>query len=138
MNAVFAAPVLLENANRVIGTATRLDGVRLGVITQHGADKLRHSVAQHWRVEDVLDAEQLAWAVENVSARLGGADVVFAAYERLQVSLAQVRERFGIAGMGAESARNFRDKARMKDLFAAAGLPCARHARIGSGGDAWA
>jgi len=112
--------------------------VRLGVITQDPADKLRHPVAQHWRVDDVLNVDQLAWAVENVSARLGGADVLFAAYEQLQVPIAQMREKFGIAGMGAEAARNFRDKARMKDLFAAAGLPCARHARVESAGDALA
>lgn len=136
MKAIFAAPILSENANRVIGAALRLDGVRLGVITQDGADKLRHPIAQHWRVDDVLDSEQLAWAVQNVSERLGGADALFAAYEQLQVPIALVRERFGIAGMGAEAARNFRDKARMKDLFAAAGVPCARHARIESEHDA--
>jgi biotin carboxylase len=135
-NVLFAAPILSENANRVIAAATRLDGVRLGVITQDPADKLRAEVAQHWRVDDILDPEQLAWAVENVSARLGGADVLFAAYEQLQVPIALMRERFGIDGMRADAARNFRDKARMKDLFAANGLPCARHARVENDDDA--
>src|SRR3954447_23022532 len=89
MNAIFAAPALSENANRVIYAALRMDGVRLGGITQDPADKLRHPVAQHWRVGDVLDTEQLAWAVENVSARLGGAEVLFDAYEQLQVPFLQ-------------------------------------------------
>lgn len=138
MNAIFAAPILSENALRVITAANRLDGVRLGVITQDRAEKLGGSnVAQHWRVDDILNVEQLAWAVENVTARMGGVDVLFAAYEQLQVPIAQMREQFGIAGMGAEAARNFRDKARMKELFDAAGLPCARHARVGSDDDAW-
>lgn len=136
-NVIFAAPILSENASRVIAAATRIDGVRLGVITQDPADKLRVEVAQHWRVDNILDVDQLAWAVENVAARLGGVDVLFAAYEQLQVPIAQMREKLGIDGMGAEAARNFRDKARMKELFDEAGLPCARHARIESDADAW-
>lgn len=133
---IFAAPILSENAIRIIDAATRLDGVRLGVITQDFADKVPSSVAQHWRVNDVLDVEQLSWAAENVAARIGGADVLFAAYEQLQVPIAIVRERMGIDGMSAEAARNFRDKARMKDLFVEHGLPCARHARIDSAEEA--
>src|SRR6185436_19511782 len=136
-NAIFAAPILSENASRVIAAATRIDGVRLGVITQDPAAKLREPVAQHWRVDDILNVEQLGWAVENVAARLGGVDVLFAAYEQLQVPIAQMREKFGIDGMREDAARNFRDKARMKELFDEAGLPCARHARIESDADAW-
>src|SRR5215212_3426839 len=136
-NAIFAAPILSENANRVIAAAVRLEGVRVGVITQDPAEKLREPVAQHWRVDDILDVDQLASAVENVSARLGGADVLFAAYEQLQVPIALVREKFGIDGMRADAARNFRDKARMKELFDENGLPCARHARVATDDDAW-
>ncbi len=140
-NAIFAAPILSENAARMIAAASRLEGVRLGVVTQDPIeqlpDPLRGGVAQHWRVGDVLDAEQLAGAVEGVARRLGGVDCLFAAYEQLQVPMAVVRERFGIDGMGAEAARNFRDKARMKELFDAAGLPCARHARVTGADQAW-
>jgi len=137
MNVIFAAPILSENAARAIAAASRIDGVRLGVITQDPAEKLRQPVAQHWRVDNILDLDQLTWAVDNVSQRLGGADVLFAAYEQLQVPIAQLREKFGIPGMGVEAAKNFRDKARMKDVFAAAGLPCAKHARIESEDEAW-
>jgi len=136
-NAVFVAPILSENASRVIAAAAKLDGVRLGVITQDPAEKLRSAVAQHWRVDDVLDVEQLGRAVEAVGERLGGVDRLFAAYEQLQVPIALVRERFGIEGMSSEAARNFRDKARMKELFDAHGLPCARHARVTSEDEAW-
>lgn len=113
-----------------------MDGVRLGVITHDPAEKLRSRVAQHWRVDDILNVEQLEWAARNVAERIGGADVLFAAYEQLQVPLGIVRERMGIDGMSAEVARNFRDKARMKDLFNAHGVPCARHARITSAAEA--
>jgi len=132
--AIFAAPILSENAARMIAAAQRLDDVRLGVVTQDPIEKLpeplRAGVAQHWRVDDVLDVAQLHAAVESVAERLGGVDCLFAAYEQLQVPLALVRERLGVEGMRADAARNFRDKARMKELFDAAGLPCARHARV--------
>jgi len=132
-NVIFAAPILSENAVRMIGATAALPDVRLGVVTQDPLEKLaeplRGRVVQHWRVDDVLDVEQLGWAVENVRERLGGVDRLFAAYEQLQVPIAMVRERFGIDGMSAEAARNFRDKGRMKDLFAEAGVPCARHGK---------
>src|SRR5205085_1238571 len=41
--------------------------------------------------------------------------------------LGYVRDRTGIAGMGEEVAKNFREKARMKDVLRGAGVPCARH-----------
>jgi biotin carboxylase len=43
------------------------------------------------------------------------------------VPLAQVREGLGIDGMDVQTARNVRDKARMKTVLRAAGIPCARH-----------
>ncbi|HUP60963.1 MAG TPA: hypothetical protein VNA69_11140 [Thermoanaerobaculia bacterium] len=141
MNAIFAAPVLSENATRIIAATAALDGVTLGVVTQDPFERLdealRARVAQHWRVGDILDEGQLTWAVENVAERIGRVDVLFAAYEQLQVPIAQVRGKLGIDGMREEVARNFRDKARMKELFDEAGLPCARHARITDELTAW-
>lgn len=140
-NVVLAAPILSENAARIIRAAANLDGVRLGVVTQDPLDKLpedlRGRVAQHWRVDDVLDLDQLQWGVVNVSSRLGGIRRLFAAYEQLQVPVAVIRERLGIEGMRSEAARNFRDKARMKDLLRDAGVPCARHGRVESEQEAW-
>src|SRR5688500_7297448 len=130
-NVVFAAPILSENAARIIRAGVDLDGVRLGVITQDPLDRLpddlRARVAQQWRVDDVLNLDHLQWAIFNVSSRLGCVQRLFAAYEQLQVPIGMMRERLGIEGMGSEAARNFRDKARMKDLLRDNGLPCARH-----------
>ncbi|MBK9016746.1 MAG: hypothetical protein IPM82_23190 [Saprospiraceae bacterium] len=50
--------------------------------------------------------------------------------EQAQVPVAQVRESLGIEGMDVETAHNFRDKGRMKNLLRAAGLPCARHQKV--------
>jgi biotin carboxylase len=131
--ALFAAPILSENAARMIAAIVGLSGVRVGVISQAPLEDLplpvRSQVA-HWRVADVLDTAQLLEAVGRLEQRLGRVDRLFGAYEQLQVPLAEVRERREIAGMGAEAARNFRDKARMKSLLREAGLPCARHSLV--------
>lgn len=132
---IFAAPILSENASSMLAAIARLEHVRLGVITQSPADQvpaaLRGQVA-HWAVNDVLDVEQLMAAARGLAPRIGEPERLFGAYEQLQVPLADARERLGIPGMSAEAARNFRDKARMKDVLRAAGIPCARHALAAS------
>jgi biotin carboxylase len=127
--AIFAAPLLSDNAFRMIEAAAALRDVRLGVITHDDADKLKHLRGQvaHWRVQSVLDAQQLMWATQELRARNGAVHRLFGAFEQLQVPLAVVREALGIDGMSVEAATNFRDKARMKTLMRGAGLPCARH-----------
>ena len=127
---LFAAPILSENASRMIAAVVGLPGVRAGVISQAPLEDLPpplRSQVSHWRVADVLDTAQLMDAVSQLEARLGRVDRLMGAYEQLQVPLAEVRERRGIAGMRVQAAHNFRDKARMKSLLREAGLPCARH-----------
>jgi biotin carboxylase len=139
--AMFAAPILSENAARMIAAIVGLPGVRVGVISQAPLEDLPSSVQSqvaHWRVADVLDSAQLLDAVGQLERRLGHVDRLFGAYEQLQVPLAEVREQRQIAGMGTEAARNFRDKARMKSLLREAGLPCARHRLVTEQSDAMA
>ncbi len=137
--ALFAAPILSENAARMIAAIASLPGVRVGVISQAPLEDLPvpvRSQVSHWRIPDVLDTAQLLEAVGQLEQRLGRADRLIGAYEQLQVPLAEVRERRGITGMPAEAARNFRDKARMKSLLREAGLPCARHRLVTGPADA--
>ena len=140
MFVVFAAPLLSENAMRMVEAAASLYGVRLGVITHDPADALRHlhgSVA-HWRVANILDVDQLVWATRELAFRKGPVDRLFGAYEQLQVPLAEARHTLGLPGLSVEAATNFRDKARMKTLLRANGLPCARHRLAPSVDDATA
>ncbi len=135
---IFAAPLLSDNAFRMVEAAASIPDVQLAVITHDGPDRLLHLQGRvaHWRVENVLDVAQLTWAAEGLSRTFGPIHRLFGSYEQLQVPLAEARARLGIEGMSVEAANNFRDKARMKTLLRGAGLPCARHRLAGSMDDA--
>jgi len=128
---IFVAPFLMETTLRFVAGAASLPDVRLSLISQDGADKLpsglRSRLAAHWQVPDALDPAQLLNAARMLESKLGTAHRLIGALEQLQVPLARVREAMGIEGLDVDSARNFRDKARMKDVLRSAGLPCARH-----------
>lgn len=64
-----------------------------------------------------------------------GFDAVVALAERDVLRAARLRQRFGLAGQTTDSAPAFRDKAVMKDLVSAAGLPVAEYHRVGSVAD---
>jgi hypothetical protein len=129
--AAFVAPFLLEATTRFVAAAARLPGVRLGLITTEPSSGLppllREHLAGHWQVDDALDPRQIAGAVSGLSGQMGRVERLVAALEQLQVPLAQVREALGIEGMDEQTAVNVRDKARMKSVLRAAGIPCARH-----------
>ena len=133
-NVAFVAPFYLPATLRFLEAAAGLEGVRLGVITQEPAEKtpasLRPRIAATARVDDALSAEGIHAGVRRLSSELGGVDRLLGALEELQVPLGELRDALGLSGMGAEAARNFRDKSRMKDVLRARGLPCARHALV--------
>ncbi len=133
---VFVAPYAMEATNRFLGAFLGIDGAEVAVVSSDPVERFpetfRDRLAGHWRVGDCLDPDQLAHGVGSVGARLGGVDVLSGILEPLQVPLAEVRERLGIPGMNAATAENFRDKARMKAVFEASGIPCARNARVDS------
>lgn len=124
---VFVAPFFLETTLRFVEAVADLPGVRLGLVSQDPAEKLppglRAKLAAHVRVDDGLSPEQIASAVRS----LGNVERLLGPLEQLQVPLAIVRSRLGIQGMGVEAAENFREKARMKEVLHAHGVPCARH-----------
>lgn len=128
---LFVAPFFLRTTLRFVRGAARLPGVRLSLVSQDGLERLpgaiRAQLADHWRVDNALDPQQLVDAARGLSRQLGPPQRMIGALEQLQVPLAQAREALGVSGMHAAAARNFRDKARMKEVLHAAGVPCARH-----------
>ncbi|NNC77826.1 MAG: ATP-grasp domain-containing protein [Woeseiaceae bacterium] len=121
---------------RFLDGASRLPGVALTVVSQDPADRLsadlRHRLAGHWRVDDALDPNQIVYAAGRLAGQFGEVSTLFGPLEQLQVPLAVARERMSVEGLSVEAALNFRDKARMKTVLNAAGVPCARHALVGS------
>ena len=138
--AVFVAPFFAETTLRFVKSAANLPGVRLVLLTQEPPDRLPPEIARavhaQVRVTDAMAAPQIAEAVGRIQQAAGRVDRLVGALEQLQVPLAQVREEFGIEGMGVEAAYNFRDKSRMKDMLRAAGVPCARHGLAKSASEA--
>lgn len=138
---VFVAPFLAEATVRFVRGVAEQPGIRFGLITQDPMEKvpddIRARMAGHWRVDDALDPWRLGEAVRGVGLQLGGVDRLLGTLEQLQVPLAEVRERLGIPGMRAEAAQNFRDKARMKSVLRASGVPCARHRLVANEAQAW-
>jgi hypothetical protein len=129
--AAFVAPYLLDATTRFVAAAARLPGTQLALITCEPEERvppaLRAQLAAHWRLHDPLDAGQVAAGVQAISDHVGPVRRLLAVLEQLQVPLGQVREHLGIEGMDAATARNFRDKAQMKSVLRAAGVPCARY-----------
>jgi hypothetical protein len=138
--AAFVAPFLMEATTRFVATAAALPDVRLAVITSEPAERLapvlKERLDGHWRVDDALDPGQIAEAVTGLSRQMGPVERLVGALEQLQVPLAQVREALGIEGMDVQTALNVRDKARMKTVLSAGGIPCARHRLVTGAEDA--
>jgi hypothetical protein len=137
---VFVAPFFAETTLRFVNAAADLQETKLSLVSQDPVERLpaelRHKLDGHWRVDDAMDPEQIVMALRALARDRGPCLRLVGAMEELQIPLAQVRETLGISGMRVEPARNFRDKARMKDVLRAAGVACARHALAGSTAEA--
>ncbi|MGH8958496.1 MAG: ATP-grasp domain-containing protein, partial [Acidimicrobiia bacterium] len=137
---VFVAPYFLPTTARFIDAVARTPGVRLGLISHDPAEKLgpevKNRLTSHLKVDNALDTAHLVAAVAAIGREMGGVDRLMGPLEELQVPLAVVREQLGIPGIDVETARNFRDKDRMKSVMARNGLPCAQHRLVGSADDA--
>src|SRR5918997_6556531 len=140
--AAFVAPFLMLATARFVAAAAQRPDVRLAVIPTAPAEQvppeLARHLAAHWRVDDALDPRQIAEAAAGLSGQLGRVERLVGALEQLQVPLAHPPEALGIPGMDVGTARNVRDKSRMKEVLRAAGVPCARHQLVTDPGEALA
>jgi len=140
---VFALPFALDASLRFVRAATELraEGLRLGVVSQEPSGRFPADLAAGFdafhQIRDALDPDQLTAGVRAIARSMGGrVDRLIGILEPLQESLAQTRENLGIPGMRPVVARAFRDKAHMKDIFVANGIPCARHQLCASAAEA--
>lgn len=138
---IFLAPFFSENAVRFLRSLVLVDGARFGVISQDPQENLPPEISSrltaHYRVPDALNEAQIAYAVRAMANTHGKPHRLLGAMEQVQEQLAIVREQFGVEGMDVETARNFRDKARMKYLFHKNKVPTARFLGISGADEAW-
>jgi hypothetical protein len=131
VHVVFAIPFAMENTLRFAAAVARLPGVKLSVVSQDTIEKFpadfRQQLDGFRQVKDAMRAADLVAAVKGLADELGPVERLLGILEQSQETLAEVREHLRIRGMDRPTARNFRDKSQMKDLFAAHGVPCARH-----------
>jgi hypothetical protein len=142
VHVVFAIPFAMENTLRFARAAASLPGVRLSVVSQDAPDRLppdfRAQLVGFEQVADAMQARDLAGGVARLQQQYGKVERLLGILEPLQEPLAEVRELLQIRGMDSRTSTNFRDKARMKDVFSAASIPCARHRLCASVEDALA
>ncbi len=133
---IYIAPNYTENAVKFIDKLAQLSDVNLGLISQEPVEWLKpetsNALSAFHRVDDVFDFTLLLAATRKLADQRGHPHRILGAVEQVQVPVAQVREDLGIEGMSVETATNFRDKRRMKDLLREAGIPCARHRQVSS------
>lgn len=134
---VFVAPFFADTTLRFVSAVSRVAGARTTLVTQDDPERLpqglKDRLAAAIRVPDALTEDALVRTVDGIRTASGApVDRLLGTLEELQVPLGRVRDRLGIAGMGGDTAENFRDKSRMKSILRAAGVPCARHALVRS------
>lgn len=134
---VFVAPFLMDATLKFVQAAASVRDTRLIVVTQDAPDKLPKG-AHHWRVDDATRASTLIDAGREIAAHTGGLHRITGILEDIQVPIAEARAALRLPGLDPASAERFRDKGLMKAALRAAGLPCARAARIHSSADAFA
>jgi D-alanine-D-alanine ligase-like ATP-grasp enzyme len=138
-NVAFVLPFALDASVRFLRAALALPGARVGVVSGEPLERLGPEVSKrlagHWQVKNPLDPGELVKGVRGLAGQLGSVDRLVGVLEQLQVPLARARATLGLPGMTVETALNFRDKARMKDVLRGAGAPCARHCLARSAGE---
>lgn len=135
-NIVYCAPFPgLSTTARFARALAGLQGVRLVGLFQE-APSADSPFADFEVVPDALDVRALRSGLDRLVARHGPPHRILGILEDLQVQLAELRAAFELDGPDADATERFRDKGLMKEALRSAGIPCARHRRLRTAGDA--
>lgn len=125
---VFVAPFALPTTRRTIRAVAEVPNTRVIALLQEAPTEPLGVAVQLCAA--VLDDECLAKTLDALVRKLGPIDRLLGILEALQIPLARQRERLGIRGMYAATARAFRDKDRMKAVLRQAGVGVAASLRV--------
>lgn len=138
---IFVAPLCNASTLATLDAFTKFPDISLGLISAFAQEQLpvhiRAHLAAHWKTHSLVDTDELLYAAEKMRLYFGKIDTIFSSNEQAQEPLAWIREKLGIAGVGTQVARNFRDKAEMKRCFHAHQIPCARFRQLHSRREAY-
>ncbi|MEM1007474.1 MAG: ATP-grasp domain-containing protein [Myxococcota bacterium] len=128
---VFVIPHLGRTGHLFFGPLFDLEQCKISVISHEPIDSFpriyQQKICGHYRVNNALDPGQLVVACRFLQEHYGPVHRLFGFLEDLQIALGIVREHLNIEGMHEAVTRNFREKARMKELFQQNDIPCAQH-----------
>lgn len=136
---VFIAPLFREGSNRFLRAFAGVRDIKLGVLSMEPADRiepaLKAHIDAHYQVRDCMDAGELVRGTRGLAQMMGGVDRLVCHLEELQIPAADAREALGLEGVHGAVARNFREKARMKEVLREAGVSVARSRLLTSRAD---
>jgi biotin carboxylase len=136
-NVIFVAPFPSDVTMRFVRAAATIADIRLlGVGHSPPPGEEASLFHEFVRVTNPTSFDDIVEGVEVLRKRHGEPYRIIGILEAMMVTLARVRERYGVAGTSVATAELFREKAQMKDALRAAGLPVARHKLITSAADA--
>ena len=136
-NLVFVAPFPTDITMRFVRAAAKLQDVKLlGVVHSPPGGEDANLYDDMVKIENPLDTAALIASIGELRRRHGQPHRILGILEAMQVQLAQVREHYGVEGMGSDTADLFRDKSRMKAALQKAGLPVARNRLLRTAQDA--
>ena len=133
-NIVFYAPNIGINTLRFIRPVRNLPDVHLigiGQDSPHYLSQLGHVFDKYIRLENAEDPAQIEDAIRRIHSQYK-IDAILNILEFAQQILSRIREKYGIPGIGIETARRFRDKAYMKQILRENDINCANFQRVES------
>ena len=138
LNVVYVAPFPMDTTLRFANALAKRPNTRLlGVFQsppQGVTARLFHEIVT---VGNVFSDSQIERAVQILQGKYGRIHRLLGILENLQEQLASVRQNLNIVGMKPKIAHRFRDKAAMKAVLKANGIPCARFQMIHTLREAW-
>ncbi len=134
MNVIFLEPAFPDNQREFVRALHSIGCNVIGIGERPYDwldDELKHWLGGYEQVHSVTDEGALIHAVRQIQSRVW-VDRLEVAVEAHVLAAARVREATGIPGLSARTAWLCRDKAAMKEVLRAAGIPCAASAGISS------
>ncbi len=140
---VFYSPHFGANTLRFATRVHQLPDVRVVGLGQDSFDYIHSLNATHGpcfddyvRVDNASDQQQLEDALTKIKEHYGDIHRLMNIQEQLQLLVSRIREKMGITGLHLETAKKFRDKAYMKQIFKEAKIRCADFQKAENDADA--